>query len=125
MTVSLTQKPNTAEPVWEGVQYTPRIDICENDEEMVLFCDVPGVKPDGIQLRFEKNELLLHAKVAPRKAHAYWLNEYGMGDFHRTFAITTDIDSEKIRADYKLGVLIVHLPKKESIKPRQIAIKAG
>jgi len=51
--------------------------------------------------------------------------EYGVGDFHRSFAIAPDIDAGKISAEYRDGVLTVHLPKQERVKPKRIAVQPG
>jgi HSP20 family molecular chaperone IbpA len=85
---------------------------------------MPGVNPSEIDLRFENHELVLHGKVAPRYAGHWFVNEYGVGDFYRAFTINEEVDPNQIAADYKLGVLTVHLPKKEEVKPRRIAIKS-
>jgi len=107
-----------------GLHYTPRVDIYDSPEELVLQCDIPGVKPDSVNLRFEKGELSLHGKVSPRPQPAQYLQaEYGIGDFYRSFTIGTEINAEKISAEYALGVLTIHLPKSERVKPRQIPIK--
>jgi len=92
---------------------------------LVFLCDMPGVKPDQIDLRFENGELTLHGHVSPRQANDnYRLWEYGVGDFYRSFSVGTELDANRISAEYKLGVLTVKLPKKEEIKPRRIQIKA-
>jgi len=59
-----------AESTRGGIYYTPRVDIYETADELVLQCDVPGVSPGDIELRFEKGELSLHGKVRPRQAPA-------------------------------------------------------
>ena len=93
---------------------------------MVLQCDMPGVKPQDVDVRFEKGELSLCGKVQPRQAPAdYLAEEYGVGDFYRSFAIAPEIDADKISADYRDGVLTVHLPKQERLKPKRIAVQAG
>ena len=51
--------------------------------------------------------------------------EYGIGDFYRSFTISETIDAEKISAELHNGVLTLHLPKVEAVKPRKIAVKAG
>jgi HSP20 family protein len=108
-----------------GYAFTPRVDIFENDKELLLYAEVPGVKPDDVDLHFEKGELLLHGKVQPRESQrAYWLQEYEVGDFYRAFTIHESIDATKIEAECKNGVLTVHLPKVEAARPRQIPVKA-
>jgi HSP20 family protein len=108
-----------------GLHYTPRVDIYETEDELVVLCDMPGVKPDEVDLRFENGELALHGKVQPRQANvAYLLNEYGVGDFYRSFSVSEQIQPDKISAEYRHGVLTIHLPKKEAAKPKRIAIRA-
>ena len=109
-----------------GSYYAPRIDIYESADEVVLQCDMPGVKPQDMDVRFEKGELSLYGKVQPRQAPAEYLaEEYGVGDFYRAFAIAPEIDAGKISAEHRDGVLTVHLPKQERVKPKRIAVKAG
>jgi HSP20 family protein len=107
-----------------GPHFTPRVDIYETDHELTLYADVPGVRPDGVDLRYERGELILHGKVQPRQqAGSYLLNEYEVGDFYRAFTIHESIDAGRISAECKNGVLTVHLPKVEAAKPRRIAVK--
>jgi HSP20 family molecular chaperone IbpA len=106
--------------------YTPRFDICETDDELVLYGDLPGVEPADLDIRFENRELTILGKVAPRHTERRSVySEYGIGDFYRTFAIGEAIDGERIAAELKNGVLAVHLPKSDAVKPRRIAVMAG
>src|SRR5262245_40933150 len=108
-----------------GVHFTPRVDILETSEELLLYVDMPGVKPDDAEVQFENGELTIHGRCNPRQEEAnYLLYEYGVGDFHRTFSIAEGINPEKITAELKNGVLTVHLPKAEAVKPKKIAIKS-
>jgi HSP20 family protein len=114
-----------AEPTWSGTYYTPRVDVCEDDNELVFLSDMPGCKPNDLDIRFENGELTLYGKAGPRQENAnFRMLEYGVGDFYRSFTIESEIDPNRIAAEYKLGVLTVHLPKKEEVKPRRIQIKA-
>lgn len=122
------EQPETTavERTRECPSYTPRFDILETEEELVLYGDLPGVEPADLDIRFENRELTVLGKVAARhteRRHLY--GEYGIGDFYRTFAIGETIDSGKISAELKNGVLSLHLPKTEAVKPRRIAVKAG
>jgi len=109
----------------EGITFTPRVDILETDKEVTLFADLPGVGKDEVELRFENGHLILTGHVKPRLGNKKFLSrEYGEGDFYRTFALHESIDATKIEASCKHGVLTVHLPKVEAIKPIQIAVKA-
>ena len=98
----------------------------ETAEERVLAGDLPGVKPADVDLRFENGELSLHGKAYSRPRPAGYLREeYGVGDFYRSFTVNTKINAEKIATDYKHGVLTIHLPKAEKAKPKRITVKAG
>ncbi|TWU27633.1 Hsp20/alpha crystallin family protein [Bythopirellula polymerisocia] len=115
-----------AEHTRDNPMFTPRFDIFERDDELILWGDLPGVTTENLHIDFEKNELTIRGCVAPRQEGAqYLLGEYGIGDFYRTFAIGEAIDTEKISAELKNGVLTLHLPKTEAVKPRKIAVKAG
>jgi len=114
-----------AERTRNGTTYTPRFDIVETDDELVLYGDLPGVTKDDLDVRFENGELTVQAKVASRHTeHEYLYGEYGIGDFHRSFSISETIDAEKISAELHNGVLTLHLPKVETAKSRRIAVKA-
>ncbi len=106
-----------------GMLFTPRVDILETPDELLLCADMPGVRPADVDIRFENGELSLHGRCQPRQEQAgYLLNEYGVGDFYRAFSINETVDSDKITAELKNGVLTVHLPRSEAVKPRKIAV---
>lgn len=112
--------------VTRGVTYTPRVDILENEEELLLYADLPGAKEGDVDIRFENGELTLHSRRANVPAPAEpWLWESQAGDFFRAFRITERIDGGKIWAELKNGVLTLHLPKVEAAKPRKIAVKGA
>lgn len=107
-----------------GVFFTPRVDIVESESELTLFAEVPGVRPEDVELRYEKGELVLHARVKPRPTpQTILLQEYEEGDFFRAFTIHESIDAGRIAAECKNGLLTVHLPKVEAVRPRQIAVR--
>ena len=118
--------PTPETQVMKGtVTYSPRFDVWENDDELVLYGDLPGVASEDLDIHFEKGELKIYGKVAPRNANVELLyGEYGIGDFHRSFSVSEAIDPEKISAELKNGVLTVHLPKREAVKPRRIEVKS-
>ncbi len=115
-----------AERTRNAATYTPRFDIVETEGELLLYGDLPGVSKDNLAIDFENDNLSIEGKVEPRHAgHDFVYGEYGIGDFHRSFTITEAIDAEKISAELRNGVLTLHLPKTEAVKPRKIAVKAG
>ncbi len=108
-----------------AVTYSPRVDIWESDDELVLYGDLPGVASEDLDIHFEKGELKIYGRVAPRNANVELLyGEYGIGDFQRSFSVSEAIDAGKISAELKNGVLTVHLPKREAVKPRRIEVKS-
>ncbi len=129
MSTEMTKKEGgvaTAERTYGGPTYSPRIDIWETDDELVLYADLPGVSPDNLNIHFENRELRIHGRVGPRHEEIQFLyGEYGIGDFYRTFTIGETVASEKISAELKNGVLTLHLPKTEAVKPRRIEVQSG
>jgi len=102
----------------------PLVDIFENDQEVLLQADLPGVDSDGLHLSFDGGQLTLEAHRLPEAANQLLAAEYRPFDYRRTFLIPDGIDPTKIAAELKNGILLVHLPKTEPIKPRRIPIKA-
>jgi HSP20 family protein len=104
--------------------YSPNVDILEQADELLVLADLPGAKSDKIDINFEKGVLALHAHVPARQDEnqRYLAREYGIGDYYRTFRVSEVIDASRISADYADGVLTLHLPKAESIKPRKINV---
>ena len=108
-----------------GVVFEPRVDIAEVDNKMLLYVDLPGVKSEDVDVRFENRELQIRGKVTPAVPQRHFLlQEYGVGDYYRAFSVTDDVDAENIRADLTDGVLTVHLPKVAALKHRRITVNA-
>lgn len=121
-----TAAPTGAERTRSGESYSPRIDIVETHNELTLYADMPGVAPGDVDLRFEDGELSLEGRVTVRNEGVnYVYREYGIGDFHRSFSIGSEIDASQISAEISNGVLKVHLPKAEALKPKRIKVRAG
>ena len=116
----------TAERTRGGTVYVPRFDIVETEDGLMLFGDMPGVIPDNLEVRFENEHLTVFGKVEPRHKNCESMySEYGIGDYHRDFHVNEAIDTDKISAELKNGVLTVQLPKAEASKPKRIEVKAG
>jgi len=108
--------------------YVAPVDIFEVADELTLLVDLPGARADSIDVNYELGTLSIHATVEPRQNEQttkYLLREYGVGDFDRSFQVGEGIDATHIRADYRDGVLTVHLPKAEAVKPRKIAVSGS
>ncbi len=114
----------TPELVRAAVTFTPRCDILDTPDELVVYADLPGVDPKDVDVRFERGELVIHGICAPRQEGVDYLTcEYDVGDFYRAFTVGEEIDADKITAEVKQGVLTVHLPKSETVRPKRIAVK--
>ena len=105
--------------------FTPRADILETADELRLLLDLPGVRPEDVELNFERGELTVLGKCAtPERPGRLLAAEYEVGDYYRAFLIGQEVDAEKISAELKSGVLTVHLPKSAAARSRRIAVKA-
>ncbi len=124
-----TEKRNNsvtrAERTREGRTYLPYCDIIERENELLLFADLPGVRTEDLDINYERGLLTLQGRVDSRRTERPFLvHEYGVGDFSRSFEIGEGIDASRIEAEMKDGVLTLHLPKAESIRPRKITVKS-
>jgi len=116
---------NTPERTHGAATFTPRCDIFETADELILCADLPGVESGDADVRFENGELTIYGRCQPRQQNVNYLaNEYGAGDYYRAFTVGEAVDSDKIAANLKNGVLTVHLPKSAAVKPRKISVQA-
>jgi len=105
--------------------WSPAVDIYETDSEITVQAELPGVDRKDIALQLENNVLTLKGDRRFEKEtnqENYHRIERSYGGFSRAFTIPTTIDEDKIRADYKDGILKIALPKKEQVKAKQIKI---
>jgi HSP20 family protein len=107
------EKKNELEKTRTRQARVPRVDIYENDQELLLLADLPGVRSEDLKLAIEPPELRIEATGAET------------GPFARTFTIDERIAVPDVSAELKHGVLTVKLPKVASHKPRQIPIRAA
>lgn len=127
-TTSHTQEgPTAPEQTRPGPVYSPAVDIFENDHTITVLADMPGVKPDDLEIDLRDNVLTLSGRVSapPRGADTVVLREYEPGTYFRQFSVSESIDQAKIDARLKDGVLRLELPKIERARPRQISVRAG
>ncbi len=103
----------------------PLVDIYENDDEILLHVDMPGVDKKDIAVNIDNGQLALSGLRKVETAGSVQWEEFGEVEFQRTFSVPQSIDTEKVTAELKDGVLHLHLLKSEAAKPRQIEIKAA
>ena len=103
----------------------PLVDIFENDDEILLYADVPGVEKTDVNVGIDNGKLSLSAvRTIKSSGSAQW-EEFETVEYRRNFSIPQTIDVEKVKAELKDGILHLHLPKSAQAKPRQIEINAG
>lgn len=124
--MTMTQEQPVGERTRTGRTYRPNVDIIEREHELLVLADMPGARPDSIDIRFENGTLTISGKVEARQQSdtRYLLAEYGVGDFLRSFTVSEIVDATKISAEYVDGVLTLHLPKLEAAMPRKIRVTA-
>ncbi len=108
--------------------WSPRVDVFEDQNSIVIEADLPGVKPEDFKLSIENFKLSLtgERKIEGEKKSENWHRvERRYGSFTRTFSLPTTVNVEAVKADFRDGVLRVTLPKREEVKPRHIEVKIG
>lgn len=96
-----------------------------NKDEVLVLADLPGVTADDLRIHLEKGELTLEARRAVPATGRVLGSEYGDLEFRRRFAVPGGIDADRITAELTNGVLHLHLPKSDALKPRRIEVRAG
>jgi HSP20 family protein len=116
--------PANARP--ESQRYvTPEVNIHETQDAYVLEADMPGVSKDGLEVLLESNELtLIGHRQAAAPVEGILFRESDPCDYRRAFELAPTIDATRITAKMDQGVLTLHLPKAEKVKPRKIEVSA-
>jgi HSP20 family protein len=107
--------------------WSPAVDIYETENELVLKADLPDVDPKNVGIQLENGTLTLKGerKFEDQKSNGKGFHrvERSYGSFVRAFSLPDTVDGEKVKADYKSGVLTVTLQKKEVAKPKTINVE--
>ena len=116
------------EEEWATGTWAPAVDIYEQGGDLVLKAELPGVDPKDVELRIENNVLTLKGERKTDtevKRDSYHRVERSYGAFTRAFTLPTTVDTTKVKADFKDGLLRVVLPKREESKPKQVQIEVN
>ncbi len=126
-TEKLPAEPVEGERIHERAVFRPRVDIYETGSGLVLTADLPGVSPDGLDIRLEKRVLTIHARVEADTLESYTpvYREYEVGDFERSFTLSGDFDDDNIEADLKDGVLRLSIPRAPEPEARRIEVRTS
>ncbi len=118
----MLSEPRTGRP------WSPPVDVVETENDIVLKADLPDVNLDDIGIHVENQTLSITGERKFERENGnnkgYHRIERSYGSFVRSFTLPSIVDTEKVAADYKNGVLTVKIPKKEAAKPRQIKVQA-
>jgi len=106
--------------------WAPAVDVLETENELALKADLPDVNLKDIDIQIERGTLSIRGERkferVEGKGTGYHRIERSYGEFQRFFSFPDTVDTEKVKADYRNGVLTVTLPKKEVAKPKTIKI---
>jgi HSP20 family protein len=107
-------------------EWAPLVDIMEDEAGYVIKAELPEVKKEDVKLTVQDGVLMLSGErkfVKEEKDKKYHRVERAYGSFVRSFSLPEDADEDKVTADFKDGVLQVHLPKSEKARPKNIEVK--
>ena len=119
-----TSNPSDAATVQD---WSPVVDIAENDGGYLLKVEIPGIREDAVSVRMEGRSLTVQGERKPELGNdvRYLRMERAYGAFSRTFQLPDNVDAESVDARFKNGVLEIHIAKSEASKPRLIQVKGG
>lgn len=109
----------------EGI-WSPSVDVYQTDDKIVVKADVPGLEKKDFDIAIVDHHLTIKGERKHEnevKEENYHRTERVYGTFERSFELPATVDTDKVEAEYKDGVLELTLPKKEEAKPKQIAVK--
>ena len=109
----------------EGGQWAPSVDIRETDDALVVQAELPGIDKKDVNLEVKDGVMIISGERRYEKEveeeHVHRI-ERSYGSFTRSFSLPSNVDTDKVQAEMKDGILTVRLPKRESAKPKAIAI---
>jgi HSP20 family protein len=109
-------------------EWSPLVDITEDDKEYLVKAELPEMKREEIKINVHEDVLSISGErkyEKEEKGKKYHRVERAYGSFVRSFTLPEDADGSKINAEYKEGVLKIHLPKSEKAKPKSIEVKVS
>lgn len=126
-TTGRSQQVQPTEGAAQQPYVVPPVDVYEDEAGITLLADLPGVSRDGLNVRVDGDSLWLEATAAvsgPDKMELVY-GEAQIPSYRRRFTLSRELDTARIEAQLKDGVLRLTIPKAEEAKPRRIAVQAG
>jgi HSP20 family protein len=120
--------PEGREESLTTTSFAPPVDVYEDEHNVTLKMEVPGIDEKDIDVRIENNVLTVHGErkfEKEEKEENFRRVERQYGSFTRTFTLPATVDAEKVSASYDKGILKIVLPKKAEAKPKQIKVNLG
>jgi Molecular chaperone (small heat shock protein) len=121
-------RPDGEKEAMTMAEWSPLVDITEDEKEYLIKAEVPDIKKEDVKLTVQDNVLTISGErksEKEEKGKKYHRVERTYGSFLRSFTLPEDADGSKVAAEYKDGMLNVHLPKSEKAKPKSIEVKVG
>lgn len=109
-------------------EWSPLVDITEDEKEYLIKAELPEIKKEDVKLTVQDNVLAISGErkyEKEEKGKKYHRVERAYGSFLRSFTLPEDADGSKVAAEYKEGILKVHLPKSEQVKAKSIEVKVS
>jgi HSP20 family protein len=100
----------------------PRVDIYETETAYVVLADMPGVTADGLEVVAERDSLIVRGRVEPPPTPPDY-QEFELGDYYRAFTLTEDLETDRVTAALRDGVLRVEIPKSPRVLPKKIPVR--
>jgi HSP20 family protein len=120
--------PESREEALTTTTFAPPVDVYEDEHNVTLKIEVPGIDEKDIDVRIENNTLTVHGErkyEKEEKEENYRRVERQYGSFTRSFTLPPTVDPEQVQADYDKGMLKIQLAKKAEAKPKQIKVNVG
>src|SRR5436853_3067760 len=120
--------PESREEALTTSTFAPPVDVYEDEHNITLKIEVPGIDEKDIDVRVENNTLTVHGErkfEKEEKEENYRRVERQYGSFTRNFTLPSTVDPEKVHANYDKGVLKISMAKKAEAKPKQIKVNVG
>jgi len=114
-------------PLWRqsATAWMLPLDVIETEDEFIVKASIPGINPDELDISITDNVLTIKGEIKVEEAEdvRYHLRERRFGMFQRSISLPVPVNSDKVEAVYENGVLTLHIPKAEEVKPKHISIK--
>jgi HSP20 family protein len=113
---------------WEEMRF-PALDVEDKGNAFIVKAEIPGIRPDDIEIEIHNGQLMIRGEKREEKEEKdeerkYYYRERSFGSFSRTVSLGEEVDPDKVKAEYRDGILTVTLEKSEARKARKIKIKS-